>query len=108
MDSFAPTTPTVYIRVSYGAMRMCELHEQLNTLALANVEEWAYIPHLTIAKMPSETAAIEALRTAGERWEEYAGSRLVLLDRLTFVREDSPNCWIDLAPVPLGGTLVSP
>jgi 2'-5' RNA ligase len=108
MDSFAPTTPTVYIRVAYGAMRMCELHEQLNTQALEYVEEWAYIPHLTIAKMPSEAAAVEALRTAGERWEEYKGSRLVLLDRLTFVREDSPSCWIDLAPVPLGGTLVSP
>lgn len=108
MDSFAPTTPTVYIRVSYGAMRMCELHEQLNTQALEFVEEWAYIPHLTIAKMPSESAAEQALRIAGQRWEEYAGSRRVLVDRLTFVREDSPNCWIDLAPVPLGGTLVSP
>jgi 2'-5' RNA ligase len=108
MDSFAPTTPTVYIRVSYGAMRMCELHEQLNTQALEFVEEWAYIPHLTIAKMPSESAAEQALRIAGQRWEEYTGSRRVLVDRLTFVREDSPNCWIDLAPVPLGGTLVSP
>ena|ERR1700693_20898 len=108
MDSFAPTTPTVYIRVSYGAMRMCELHEQLNTQALEFVEEWAYIPHLTIAKMPSESAAKQALRIAGQRWEEYTGSRRVLVDRLTFVREDSPNCWIDLAPVPLGGTLVSP
>ena len=63
MDSFAPTTPTVYIRVSYGAMRMCELHEQLNTQALEFVEEWAYIPHLTIAKMPSESAAEQALRS---------------------------------------------
>ena len=34
MDSFAPTTPTVYIRVAYGAMQMCELHEHLNTQAL--------------------------------------------------------------------------
>ncbi len=65
MDSFAPTTPTVYIRVAYGAMQMCELHEQLNTQALQFVEEWAYIPHLTIAKMPSEAAAEQALRIAG-------------------------------------------
>ena len=65
MDSFAPTTPTVYIRVAYGAMQMCELHEQLNTQALEFVEEWAYIPHLTIAKMPSEAAAEQALRIAG-------------------------------------------
>jgi 2'-5' RNA ligase len=107
MDSFAPTTPTVYIRVSYGAMRMCELHEQLNTQALKFAEEWAYIPHLTIAKMPSEAAAIGALQIAGERWEEYVGSRRVLVDRLTFVREERLNCWVDLAPVPLGGTLVS-
>jgi 2'-5' RNA ligase len=108
MDSFAPTTPTVYIRVAYGAMRMCELHEQLNTQALEFVEEWAYIPHLTVAKMPSEPAAIQALKIAGERWEEYGGSRRVLVDRLTFVREDAQNCWVDLAPVSLGGTLVSP
>ncbi|MGA9511923.1 MAG: 2'-5' RNA ligase family protein [Candidatus Sulfotelmatobacter sp.] len=107
IDGFAPTTPTVYIRVAYGAMQMCELHEQLNTQALEFVEEWAYIPHLTIAKMPGEAAAAEALQLAGERWEEYGGSRRVLLERLTFVREESPNCWIDLAPVTLGGRLVS-
>ena len=89
-------------------MRMWELHEQLNTQALEHVEEWAYIPHLTIAKMPSEAAAEKALQIAGERWEGYGGSRRVLLERLTFVREESPNCWIDLAPVPLGGRLVSP
>ncbi len=107
IDSFAPTTPTVYIRVAYGAMRMWELHEQLNTQALEHIEEWAYIPHLTIAKLHSEAAAIEALRISGLRWEEYTGSRRILVDRLTFVREDSPNCWVDLAPLPLGGTLVN-
>jgi hypothetical protein len=31
-----------------------------------------------------------------------------MLDRLIFVREDAQNCWVDLAPVPLGGTLVMP
>jgi 2'-5' RNA ligase len=108
MDSFAPTTPTVYIRVAYGAMRMCELHERMNTEALEFVEEWAYIPHLTIAKMPSEEAAVKGLQTAGQHWEEYVGSRRVLLDRLTFVREDALNCWVDLAPVLLGGSLVTP
>jgi 2'-5' RNA ligase len=107
MDSFAPTTPTVYIRVAYGAMHMCKLHEELNTQTLQFVEEWAYIPHLTIAKMPNEPAAIAALKTAGQRWEEYVGTRRVRLDRLTFVREESPNCWVDLAPVTLGGTLVT-
>ncbi len=103
-----PTTPTVYIRVAHGSSRLHELHDQLNTGALKFEEEWSYIPHVTIAKMPSLEAADQALEVAREHWRLYAGSRRILLDRLTFVREESPNCWVDLAPVLLGGTLVTP
>jgi 2'-5' RNA ligase len=108
MQTFVPTTPTVYIRVTYGASRLQELHDQLNKQTLAFAEEWPYIPHLTVVKMGTEQAAEQALRIARERWRQYSGSRCILLDRLTFVREDSQNCWVDLAPVPLGGTLVTP
>ena len=55
-----------------------------------------------------EQAAERSLAVARTRWEQYSGSRRILLDRLTFVREDAPNCWVDLAPVLLGGSLVSP
>ena len=108
MESFVPTTPTVYIRVAHAASRLRELHDQLNTQALAFAEEWPYIPHVTIVKMATEQAAGQALEIARERWRQYSGSRRILLDRLTFVREDAQNCWVDLAPVPLGGSLVSP
>jgi 2'-5' RNA ligase len=108
MQTFIPTTPTVYIRVTYGAARLQELHDQLNEQALAFAEEWPYIPHLTVVKMANAPAAEEALRTGRERWREYSGSRRILLDRVTFVREDAQNCWIDLAPVALGGSLVTP
>ncbi len=108
VESFVPTTPTIYIPVAHSASRLLELHDQLNAQALAFAEEWPYIPHLTIAKMPTEEAANQALGVARERWRQYAGSRRILLDRLTFVREESPNCWVDLAPVLLGGSLVSP
>jgi 2'-5' RNA ligase len=108
MESFAPTTPTVYIRVGHAAARLRELHDRLNTRTLAFAEEWPYIPHLTVVKMPTEQAAQQALEIARERWRQYSGSRRILLDRLTFVREDAQNCWVDLAPVLLGGSLVSP
>jgi 2'-5' RNA ligase len=108
MESFVPTTPTVYIRVAHGASRLHELHDQMNQRALAFREEWPYVPHLTIAKMATEPAAEQALTIARVRWQQYSGSRRILLDRLTFVREDAPNCWVDLAPVPLGGSLVVP
>jgi 2'-5' RNA ligase len=108
MQSFVPTTPTVYIRVTSGAARLQELHDQLNKQILAFVEEWPYIPHLTVVKMATEPMAERALRVARERWQQYSGSRRIRLDRLTFVREDAQNCWVDLAPVLLGGSLVTP
>ena len=111
VGTFIPVTPTVYIRVDGAASRMCELHGRLNTDALAFHEEWPYIPHLTIVKMSGEHLAQSAFETARERWAQYGGSRRILLERLTFVREDvregTQNCWVDLAPVPLGRTLVS-
>jgi 2'-5' RNA ligase len=108
MESFIPTTPTVFIAVADGASRLEELHNRLNTQELAFTEKWPYVPHLTIAAMATEPAAEQALRLCAERWREYSGSRRILLDRLTFVREDALDRWVDLAPVPLGGSLVSP
>jgi hypothetical protein len=83
----------------------------LNTEALAFQEEWPYTPHLTIAKMSAEQPAQTAFQLARARWADYEGTRRILLERLTFVREDvredAPSCWVDLAPVQLGRTLVS-
>jgi 2'-5' RNA ligase len=107
MDSFVPTTCTVYIGVAHGASRMEEMHNQLNREVLAFTEDWPYVPHLTIGKMNCLETAGQALQIARQRWAGYSGSRRILLDRLTFVREDAANCWVDLAPVLLGGSLVS-
>jgi 2'-5' RNA ligase len=110
VETFIPVTPTVYIRVDSGAVRMSELHSKLSTEALAFKEEWPYIPHLTIVKMSAEPPAQTAFQMARERWSHYSGSRRILLERLTFVREDirdgTLNCWVDLASVVLGRTLV--
>jgi hypothetical protein len=86
---------------------MSELHSKLNTEVLQFKEEWPYIPHLTIVKMSTEQAAQTAFEIATERWSQYSGSRRILLEKLTFVREEAPNCWVDLAPVLLGRRLVS-
>ena len=107
VETFIPVTPTVYIRVQGGAARMSELHSKLNTEALAFEEEWPYIPHLTIVKMSAEQPARTAFQMARERWTQYSGSRRILLEKLTFVREDDENHWVDLAPILLGRRLVS-
>lgn len=108
VETFVPITPTVYIRVEKGASQMCQLHSRLTgEQSLVFCEEWPYIPHMTIVKMNGEQAAQTAFRIARERWSEYGGSRRIRLERLSFVREDAQNCWVDLAPVRLGRTLVS-
>jgi 2'-5' RNA ligase len=107
VETFIPVTPTVFIRVAHAAVRMQDLHEQLNRAAVCCTEELPYIPHLTIAKMGTEELAWKGFEVARKRWSQYSGSRHIALEELTFVREEVPNSWVDLAPVPLGRTLVS-
>lgn len=103
--TFLPLTPTVFIRVAHAGYRLRELHDRLNVGPLHADEAWAYMPHLTIAKMdtPEESSLVYEIGTA--RWEEYRGDRNVAIDELTFVRQSGPDQWLDLAPVPLGRRL---
>ena len=108
VETFVPVTPTVFIRVEHAAYLMRELHDKLNAGALSHTEEWPYMPHLTIVKMSTEVQAEQALVMARDLWAEYRGSRRIQVKELTFVREEQPNCWKDLAGITLGRTLVSP
>jgi len=103
--SFKPITPTVFIRVAHAAYRMRELHDQINTGALLAEEPWPYMPHLTIFRMDMAEEVAPVLEEARRRWSEFSGSRRLLLEQLTFVREAGDNRWIDLVPVPLGRRL---
>jgi 2'-5' RNA ligase len=108
VETFVPVTPTVFIRVAGGDNRMHDLHDRLNTQALASTEEWPYMPHLTIVKVSTEDLAQEAYVFARDRWASFEGSRRILLSELTFVREKEQNHWVDLAGIPLGRSLVKP
>ena len=108
VETFIPVTPTVFIRAAHGAHRMHELHDRLNTQALASVEEWPYMPHLTIVKVSSEELAQKAYIFARDRWAMFEGSRHIPLSELTFVREQEQNRWVDLGRIPLGRSLVRP
>jgi 2'-5' RNA ligase len=107
VETFVPVTPTVFIRVAHAADRMHELHDRLNTLVLRAPEEWPYMPHLTIVKLSTEALAQKAYLTARDGWAQFRGSRRVLVQELTFVREEDGGRWADLAGVPLGRSLVN-
>jgi 2'-5' RNA ligase len=107
VETFIPVTPTVFIRVAHAAVRMQELHDQLNRDGVCCTEQLPYVPHLTIAKMSSEEQAWKAFEVARRRWAKYTDSRHIALEELTFVREMEANRWVDLASVPLGRKVAS-
>ncbi len=107
VESFVPVTPTVYIRVDSGSQHMHDLHQHLNSGVFQFDEQWPYHPHLTIVKLASDHLVPQAVEFSRRRWQLYRATRRILVDQLTFVREGENNCWVDLAPVPLGGRMAS-
>jgi 2'-5' RNA ligase len=107
VENFMPVTPTVFIRVAFGAYRARELHDNLNSGPLYHPEQWPYMPHLTIAKVDTMEGASQSLEVARQRWARFDRPRKVMIEELTFVRQGEDfDHWIDLASVPLGKQLV--
>jgi 2'-5' RNA ligase len=106
VDTFLPTTPTVFIQVKRASSRMCELHDQLCVESLNCQEAWPYVPHMTIMKTEQDQQAADAAAIARERWAQFTGPRTIHVDELMFVRE-TDGVWQDVALVPLGRSLLS-
>lgn len=101
VETFIPTTPTVFIRVAYGAYRIRELHDHLNRGALHFDEPWPYMPHLTIVKMDTIDEARKVVALARPRWDCCEDSRRIRIDTISFVKGIGER-WVDLAEIPLG------
>ena len=100
VESFIPTTPTVFIRVAHAAYRLRELHDTLNADGLCFTEPLVYMPHLTIAKLSTLERAREVFDLSVDRWREFKGPRKVRITELTFVR--GRDCdWTDLDTISL-------
>jgi 2'-5' RNA ligase len=106
VETFLPTTPTVFIQVKRAAYRMRELHDQLCVESLNCQEAWPYVPHMTILKTEHDQQALDAAAVARERWAQFSGPRTIHVEDLMFVRETS-GVWQDVAPIPLGRSLLS-
>ncbi len=102
VESFIPATPTVFIRVAYGAYRMRELHDRFNRDGLEFCEPWPYMPHLTVVKADTMEEAHKIAKVARQRWEQFKDGRKIRIDAITFVKGNGER-WLDVAaPVPLG------
>jgi hypothetical protein len=94
--------------VAHAAYRLRDLHDRLNVGPLHYEEPWPYMPHLTIAKLDQTEVARQSAAAWRRSWSQFGGSRRILVDELTFVREgEKAMTWVDLAPIPLGDRLAS-
>jgi len=98
VESFVPTTPTVFLRVAHAAYKIRELHDRISGGPLGCVEELPFIPHLTIAKMETDERAHQVYEIARERWDHYEGSHRARIEKLCFVRGRDAK-WTDIVPV---------
>lgn|SRR5512142_1752915 len=101
VEAFLPTTPTVFLQISYAAYKLRELHDLLNTAGLEYEEPLPYMPHLTIAKVSTPERAREVYAISRDRWDRYEGRRRTSIDNVTFVRGNGFE-WTDIAAVELG------
>ena len=101
VETFVPTTPTVFIRVAHAGYRLRELHDLLNRDGLKFHEPLPYMPHLTIAKVSTLERAKEVFDISRQRWAEYTGPRRFRLEEVSFVR-GRDHQWRDLSSVSLG------
>jgi 2'-5' RNA ligase len=101
VETFLPTTPTVFIAVRRAASRMLDLHDRLNGKGLRSEECWPYVPHLTILKTELDDQARAAHLLARDRWAQFPGQRQVQVEELVFVHEAGER-WRDVALLPLG------
>jgi len=68
METFIPATPTVfYPRLPFGTAP-ARTPRPIQYRWLAMKEEWPYMPHMTIIKVPTEEQAQKAYLKARKRW----------------------------------------
>lgn len=101
VESFAPATPTVFIRVAHGAYRLREMHDSVNRGALSYAEPWPYMPHLTIVKLDTLEELPKVIESARRRWDTFKLPRKIKIDSLAFVKGNGER-WVDIARIPFG------
>jgi 2'-5' RNA ligase len=92
-----PVTNVIYLELAKGSDEFFEMHNAINSDALAFDEPFAYHPHVTLAQEIPPDSVEEVDRKARRMWAEYDGPRSFLAERTAFVQNTLGNCWIDLA-----------
>lgn len=104
VESFVPSSSTIYLPVIEGAGEVSDLRRELNQYDLRAEDPWPYVPHITLATLADDAAVDGAMGRAQREWSAYTGPREFLVSQLTLVREAPPHRWDDLGTFALGSS----
>jgi len=90
-------TNVIYLGLAGGRETTEAYHRRLSGGLFAFNEPFRFHPHITLAQNldPSHVAAL--LAGARMRWRRYAGPRSFVVERLVFVRNETPTHWETLS-----------
>ena len=95
-------TGVIKVTVTGGLVELRILHDILNTGPFESVEDFEYVPHVTVAQeIPPENVA-ECLESVRDRWTQNGPPPAVRVESLTLVQQKSDGTWADLAELWLG------
>lgn len=98
-----PVTEVIKIRVEKGVAELRTLHDILNTGPFEQVEDFEYVPHVTLAQeLPSTEKVRECLDLVRARWARFEHDTALRIEALTFVQQSEDGRWHNLAELWLG------
>ena len=101
VDLFADTQ-VIKLSVEQGVGELKLLHDILNTGPFEHVEDFDYVPHITLAQELTPEKVAPSLEVARRHWAELGPAPRICVEWLTFVQQNSNGSWHNLAELPLG------
>ena len=95
-------TQVIKLSVEQGFAELKLLHDILNTGPFEHVEDFEYVPHITLAQELSPEKVAPCLAVARRHWAEFGPAPPIRVRSLTFVQQNSDGSWHNLAELPLG------
>jgi 2'-5' RNA ligase len=92
----------IKVSVTGGLAELQTLHDILNTGPFESVENFEYMPHVTVAQEIPPEHLPKCLELVRNQWTQQGPPPTVRVESLTFVQQKSDGTWTNLAELWLG------
>lgn len=97
-------TQVIKVSIEQGFTELKTLHDALNSGSFEHVEDFEYVPHVTLARELSFEKVALCLDLARRRWAEFGPLSTIRLGRLTLVQQSREGSWHNLAQLQLSSS----